>query len=238
MLSIELIEDNEQQKLIEEYEGIKSDINIYSLELVELEKMISDFGVEHNNKLGETIREILKLRKEKFENDFSKKGRKNYKSASSDYEEFNQQYQTFKSENFIQLTAEQKLELKKLYRKASKLCHPDIVPEIFKEKAEIIFIQLKNAYERNDIDSILEILKLLESKDGFFSKNDLIIETSQIKIDILNSKNKLNEIKIKIVEIKKSESYQKIIKIQDWEVYFKTTKSILTEELNNLKNHD
>ena len=42
MRSIELVEDNEQQKLIAEYQGIKSDISFYSLELLELEKMIYD----------------------------------------------------------------------------------------------------------------------------------------------------------------------------------------------------
>ena len=52
----------------------------------------------------------------------------------------------------FKLNPEQKRELKSLYRKASKLCHPDVANGKSALKARATFIELKLAYERNDLE--------------------------------------------------------------------------------------
>ena len=67
-----------------------------------------------------------------------------------------------KDKKVIEITEEQKQELKAYYRKASKLCHPDVVAEEFKKQAEQIFKDLKDAYDSNDLQKVKEILSNLE----------------------------------------------------------------------------
>jgi curved DNA-binding protein CbpA len=54
-------------------------------------------------------------------------------------------------------TDEDKIELKKNFRKASTLCHPDKVTEEKKLEASQIFVELKEAYDQQDITKVSEI---------------------------------------------------------------------------------
>lgn len=49
-------------------------------------------------------------------------------------------------------------ELKNFFRQATKLCHPDTVSEEFKEDAHALFIELRNAYDLNNLEKIKQIL--------------------------------------------------------------------------------
>ena len=50
----------------------------------------------------------------------------------------------------------------RLYRKASKLCHPDVLPHKLAKEAETIFKELNNAYNIKNIYQIKVILSKLE----------------------------------------------------------------------------
>ena len=108
----------------------------------------------------------------------------------------------------------------------------------FKIQAEEIFKELKKAYEENNIKRVKEILENLEKEKLFVNKSESITEKSKLKIEILNLKNKLDKIISEIESVKSSEPYITIIKIDDWDNYFKIKKSILKEELNYLQNSE
>ncbi|WPC10980.1 hypothetical protein LEQ04_09980 [Riemerella anatipestifer] len=48
--------------------------------------------------------------------------------------------------------------MKKEFRKATVLCHADKVADEFKDAAQRIFIDLKEAYDTNDLKKVSEIL--------------------------------------------------------------------------------
>ncbi len=75
-----------------------------------------------------------------------------YENAKSTYEEFSSEYEDIKQtqDDVCDISDKDKKELKKLFRKASKLCHPDIVADEFKEHANEIMQSLNDAYSKKD----------------------------------------------------------------------------------------
>jgi hypothetical protein len=61
-----------------------------------------------------------------------------------------------------ELNKEDKIQLKRLWRKACKLCHPDIVGDDFKEEANKLMKTLNEVYANNDIEAVQKILYKLE----------------------------------------------------------------------------
>ncbi len=133
---------------------------------MELEKLIHEFSVRYNKELGELLIEILNIRKRKATNTHQ------HEQAEKDYNDFYSDYQATKNEKVIQLTEEEQRDLKDKYRKASKLCHPDVVAEQFKSLAHTIFTELNEAYEQNNLDRVCEILENLLGNKAFTTKAD------------------------------------------------------------------
>lgn len=239
-MDVIIYDDQELLILKRQVLTLESELNYSYNELAEIEKTINNFSNKHNQELGEVLKNLLKFRKEKLEveKDLNKKKQKDFEEAKAEYEEFNENYEFLKTEKLFDLNDEEKIEIKKAYRKATKLCHPDIVSNDFKIQAEEIFKELKKAYEENNIKRVKEILDNLEKENLFVNKSESITEKSKLKIEILNLKNKLDKIISEIESVKSSEPYITIIKIDDWDNYFKIKKSILKEELNYLQNSE
>ena len=126
-------------------------------------------------------------------------------------------------------------ELKQKYRKASKLCHPDVVSEDQKELANKIFAELNAAYERNDLQRVKEILENLEQGNFFVNKSDKVNENKLLKAEIEKLRLRIKELKLEVQEIKESETYETIIGIEDWDIYFNVTKEKLQELTKNIE---
>ncbi|MFV9552536.1 J domain-containing protein [Algibacter sp. PT7-4] len=235
-----LREDEELTALKMEIKALELNYNIKINEVAETEKLIHNFTTQQNHELGELLNEILRFRRDKLEKEKgkSKKKKIEFEEANSDYEKFNEQYEVSKREIVNLLNEKQKKELKKNYRKASKLCHPDIVNENLKFQSQEIFRELRLAYEQNDLERVSEILDSLENDNLFIKKSDSINEKSILKVEIINLRKKISNIEDKLNELKNSETYQSIIKIENWESYFENTKKTLFEELRNLKDNE
>lgn len=219
-----------------EIKELELEINTLDNEKAEIEKLIHEFEIRHTKELGEIILEILRLRKEKIEKEVKLNGKKQdeFYEAKRDYDDFKYTYETTKEEKMFDLTSEEKQKLKSKYKKASKLCHPDIVSDDLKEKAEQIFKDLNKAYEQNDLNKVNEILENLE-KGIFISKSDSINEKENLK-NILNGLIIKRDNLIKINDnIKNTNTYQIIIKISNWDKYFSETKEQLEKELCKLQ---
>src|SRR5690606_28382158 len=148
---------------------------------------------------------------------------------------FNEQFENSKAVTLFKLTKEERVEIKKLYRQASKLCHPDIVPEKFRVEAEEIFKRLIKAYEENDLEKVKEIFYALQNGEYNLTKSDTINEKTLLKIEISKLRNILLEIDRKIDELKITDSYKLILQIEDIDLYFENTKIALLEELKFLQ---
>jgi len=222
--------DPELEGLKLEAKVLEAEVNELSDEKAELEKLIHDFGVRHNNELGELILRILKFRKSQA------KGTPKEAEAEKDYNDYNKEYEVSKNEKLNELTEDEQKELKQKYRKASKLCHPDVVSEEQKELADKLFAELNAAYERNDLKRVREILENLEKGNFFVSKSDSITEKQLLKAEIEKLRMRIKELKEQMFTIKESEAFNTISSIEDWDVYFKETKEKLQEQAKGLRN--
>jgi hypothetical protein len=200
-------------------------------EKLDIEKQIYVFEIKHNLELGELIISILKLKKQivEFENDEEK-----IAEASQDYAEYEQSFEESKTKELKELSEVEQKELKNKFRQASKLCHPDKVPDEQKKLAEQTFIELKTAYEANDLATVYRILSDLEKH--IFASNSVVLTKKEklvSHLSILSQKRQqLEEI---LLSLKNSEAYLKISHVKDLNVYFSETKSALLRVKEDLE---
>ena len=171
----------------------------------------------------------MKLRKLKFKEDKTK-----YEEAENDEKQYREQFNTEKEKEIFELTEEQKLELKTKFRKATILCHPDKVANEFTEAAQRIFIELKQAYDANDLKKVSDILEELEKGNFFKNKSDTIQEKDLLKAAIAKLKRQIKTLEAEIITIKESDTFKTVISIEDWDEYFNITKEKLKRELEEL----
>ena len=208
---------------------LESQINAFDNEKIELEKVISDFQHRHTIELGEVILEVLRLRKIKYKN------HKKEAEAEEDFDNYSKQYESEKDKKQFVLNDDEKKELKKKFRKATTMCHPDKVSEEQKSEAEEIFIELKKAYDEHDLEKVNQLLHDLENGKKFVSQADSISEKEKLKITLEKLKQKLKGIENEIISLKETEIFTTINNISNWDNYFTETKTQLEEELQNLK---
>lgn len=200
-------------ELLEEFQSLKQEYNHKSEEIKNLQAEFDDL-------------------QEKYDNDPETEA---YQEASQDYEEFSDEYEKFIKEERFDLNEDQIKELKKAYRKASKLCHPDMVTDDLKEQALVLMQQLNEAYEKKDLAKVLEILTMLENGGGFEIASDAIKDKNILRAKIDELRSKIADINDEINEIKNDEIYQTIQGLDDWEDYFTGIKSQLIEERESLE---
>lgn len=212
-----------------EIKNLENQLNSFDNEKIELEKLLSDFHHRYTIELGEIILEILKLRKIKYKSDKEK-----YEEAENDEKQYQEDVNEEKNKKVFELTEEERIDLKKKFRKASFLCHPDKVSDEFKEAAQKVFIDLKNAYDANDYTKVEEILNDLEKDNFFKSRSETISEKELLKAAILKLRNQITELENSIIAIKENDTFKLIKDIGDWNEYFNNTKESLQKELEEL----
>jgi hypothetical protein len=230
MTNFSLIPDIERENLKQQIKLLETDLNNLTNQKADLEKLIHEFSVRHNIELGELLVKILEYRKIKA------KGTELEANTEEDYNTYNKQFEALREEHITQLTDDEQKELKEKYRKASKMCHPDVVSEEQKELATKIFAELSSAYEKSDLNKIREILNNLENGNFFLSKSDTINQKQLFEIEIEKLKIKISELNAEIEEIKNGETYKTIEQIDSWDTYFMNAKNNLKTQLNKLKN--
>ena len=213
-----------------EIKNLENKLNAFDNEKIELEKLLSDFQHRHIIELGNIILEILKLRKLKF-----KKDKVKCEEAERDESQYKEQVKTENEKHQFQLTDEEKQELKKKFRKATFLCHPDKVNDELKESAQKIFVELKAAYESNDLRIVTEILADLEKGNYFKSKSETISEKDNLMAEIAKLRRQIKALENEIISIKHNDTFKTINSIDDWDTYFNITKEKLQIELEELQ---
>jgi hypothetical protein len=226
-------------------QGLKTQISILETRLsvaqykkTEILKEIDKFRIRHNSDLGLLIGKILKLQMEIFyllQND-DEVHRANYEEAKKDYTSYQYQRRGLKKFQPLQMLDENQRErMKKMYREATKLCHPDIVIDDLRAEAQKVFIELHHAYMINDIQKVEEIYKLL-TRSKMFNK----LRTSNEERELLEARAARLQADLKILqseiaELEESKVYRTLINIRDWDEYFEQMKIKLSAEYQSLK---
>lgn len=238
---ISIYNDPEIPALQLEIRSLEYQISSLSDEKTDIEKNIRSFEFKFNEELGELITKILHYKKvvaEKIakESREDKQKQQEYEEAKFDYEDFSKSYNDkLKEPKPLLLDEEKQNELKKNYRKATKLCHPDKVTDDQKELATKIFTDLKNAYDNNDLEKVNQILKDLE-KGIFKSQGETIDEKDKLKIILENLIRKRNDLEEMLLSIKNTDAFNKINHIKNWDNYFEKTKEEFNKILEELEN--
>ena len=215
-----------------EIKNLENQLNAYDNEKIELEKLLSEFQHRHTIELGEIILDILKLRKLKFKSDKTK-----FEEAENDERQYREQVDTEKLKDIFELTVEQKIELKKKFRKATVLCHPDKFvnePIEIQKQAEEIFKELNEANAKNDLQRVSEILANLEKGILSTSKGNKLTDKDKLRATVNRLRVKVKILEKEIIVIKQSETFNTIINIEDWDEYFNRIKEKLRHELEKL----
>lgn len=226
-------DDPEISSLKLEIKLLEHEINAFENEKFDIEKTINVFNHRHTLELGDLILEILNLKKTLFKDQKEK-----FKEAEEDFNNYNNYYKNEIQKEVFEITIEEKKELKKIYKNASILCHPDKFinePIEIQQQAEELFKELNDANSKNDIKRVTEILENL--KKGILQPNTIgkISDKERLKDTLIQLKNKLTQLEKNLKDLKESETYQSIININDWDNYFEQNRELLQKELNDLK---
>ena len=220
----------EKEKELEEMDEFDDGYDELYEELQELRDALEDKEQELNQKRKET-----KQAKEDFEED---EATKEYEEVKQDSEEFNKEHEEVQKEDRFELNDEEKKELKQLYRKASKLCHPDIVSDELKEQAQVIFQKLNDANSKRDLKLVKEILLALESGRGFDVASDTINDKDLLRTKITDIRDAIYQSEVDIETIKEDEVIQILNDYQDVDDYFNRLATELQNEYERLKERD
>ena len=227
-----------------ELDGLRAEIKHLEQQLVdleglktEIEKQIHGFNIQYHRELGHLIDEILRLRKDRLkkEAEEDQKRQTAYNEAKTDYEDYRKIYEETEKKDIPKIPPEEQKELNNIFRKACKLCHPDLVGDDFEEEATTIFINLKNAYDRNDLTQVKEILNSLGKWEILGSRSKRISDKDKLRSEISRINTKIQKVRQEIDDLKQSEAYQTLSKLDDWDSYFLEMKVKLKHELETLK---
>ena len=224
-MGLVLFDDPQIQGLKLELKLLEINLNNKSDEFAELERVLNEFNNEYYMRLGSLIQAILKTRVEQ-----SKQNPK----IQQEYEEFTQEFEQQKNDPIQELSPDQQQELKTAYRNASKLCHPDKLPDEFKSQGTEIFKELAQAYRNQNLSRVNEILQQLQGGKPFKNASEIINNKEELLAKIASLRLRLAQLESEINVLIQSEQYQRIIAIKDRVVYFSALEKELREELHDL----
>lgn len=250
--AIVISDDYEAAELKFELKILELRLESLTNEQADLERSILLFNRKQYEILGDITEQILRIKKE-YLRLLAEKARKQAENetiieekeqeadqAEQTYREYAEEHEEIKQTTVDSLNEEQEQELKQMFRKSCNLCHPDKVPEELKEQAHEIFIELKEAYDNNDLKTVKEIYQRLKS--GNFTQT----KSSTLKaIDVLRST--ISELRYKIEKIldtlRKLNAEPVIVVLNrigyaeaEWESYLKQHRQSLEQQLEEWQN--
>lgn len=225
-----------------ELEKMTAQLADLETEHAELQHLLTRFQAAHNKALGARLRKLLKLRMQALERERKTNPEKNaaYERANRDFEEFEQDQEFQKKTNARSewnLTKEEQKELKSLFRKGSKKCHPDLVPSEHHDAAAQMFRELREAYDIGDLERLRQLVKRAEA--GLFECESQLGKSDEIKKEQLKARmtslsEALERAKKNIDTIKSSKTYQTITNNPEWTTLFEKQALMLDQEIINL----
>lgn len=229
--------DPEIKSGLKQIENLREEIAERESEKSELDKLIHDFNIRHQQECGELIIQLLTLRKEnlkeKAESNFEWKNA--YDEAGKAFHDYQKIFDAAQKEAHQNLTDDEEIELKDLFRKASKCCHPDMVKDELEEEAGATFHELKSAYNQNDLNRVREIWESLDSEEVIDVSSTYGQDFKKINLEIVRLKSKLKMLKSGLKDLKNSPSFIQVIILDNWDEYFDEKKRKLKQEIQRTK---
>ncbi len=197
-------------------------------------KMINEFNEEYNRRLGDLIKKLIKLRNERLikPSTLDASHKNAHEGTTGNSESFEKEHKEFILDPLAKLSKQDREEIKKNYRRAGRLCHPDTVDESKKQQAEKIFKSLSTAYKNGDKIAVKGILESLQSGECFASYSDIINDKILLQKKIKNLKKEIVRLEVEIERIRSDKITITISNINNMDEYFEHKKEELLSQIN------
>jgi hypothetical protein len=240
--AVAVYRDQETDVLRLELKTLEFHLTALSDEKAEVERLINEFITRHTLALGEVLGMYFRLRREKLDRERKRHAadreqhEKAYQEAREDQERFQEEYAAAKeTPPPPELSSDQQKELKRLYREAIQLCHPDKVGEQDKEDAHRAFVELNEAYQSNNMGRVASILERLRAHAPFSDPADTVDDKTILQKDIDRLLERINALAAEITTLKASETYRTLSPLSDWEQYFEARKEKLSAQIEEME---
>ena len=233
-------EDPQVAALRLEIQSLEQTLAAHENDKAEMLRLLNEFNSEYMKRLGPLVSKILILQAETAEliareNPEQAEKEQAAQKARAEYDDFNRQKKSREADMPYSLNDEQKQELKKMYRRASRMCHPDKLADADKERGKKFFQALNAAYQKQDIKRVEEILNTLLLGGELHAFSETAVSQGAMEAHRNNLRERCDTLQAELAAIKDSEEWQTLSKLDNWDDYFKEQEAALKRELNRLK---
>ncbi|WP_145572863.1 DNA repair protein [Yersinia mollaretii] len=169
---------------------------------------------------------------------------RNTESTRKAREEAKEKYESYQEQQYDaeqrhdsdrKLSSDQRLELKRLWRQASRLCHPDLVADEFKERAHQLMVQLNQARQRGDFAAIHTLLESLKQGLEPLMASDCIDDLERLRRKINEVRDQIDAMLRELAELEGQESWRLVTSHANKDEWFKSQEKVLSKILNSLE---
>lgn len=214
-------------------------------EKADLERRLITFNRRHDEALGDVIQLVLKARAELAriaadrKNDEELGADEAAQDAEEAFKSYSRQHAELQSaEPLPKLDDEAEREMRSLYRKACSLCHPDKVPNEKKDSAHLVFVQLQEAYKRNDLAGLRAIHEALAAGGLPGTRSTTLTEVESLKAAIAELEHAIDMLVVELKALQESDGIRLTVAAgtgeADWDRYFAQQRELLGTELARL----
>ncbi|EPE0971957.1 DnaJ family molecular chaperone [Salmonella bongori] len=182
------------------------------------------------------LAEIREL-EESFSHQNNSASRQAQENAEQEYHQYREQQQEaqFRYARDQRLSADERSELKRLWRQASRLCHPDVVADELKEKAHQMMVQLNKARQNADLVTIRTLLTQLQSGLEPMMASDRLNNLEHLRNKIRQLRTQIDALLKEITQLETENAWRLASSVTDKEAYFSEQERALTEIRNSLE---
>lgn len=151
--------------------------------------------------------------------------------ASDEYEKYREQQHDaeMRFRKGRQLSEEDQSELKRLWRQASKLCHPDLVADELKDEANAMMVQLNQAKHRGDVKAIRSLVARLHQGFEPMMASDRLNDLERIRKKMAQVREQIDTLVAELAELEKEESWLLVSSLSNMDAYFTQQEKALSE---------
>lgn len=215
-----------------------------SEEKTDIERRLQTFNRRHDEALGDLLQKVLRARAElaqhlaasEGDEDARKRAKAEAKAAEEAFKNYSKHHEELQAAKPLpKLDEASEGELKKLYRKACSLCHPDKFPEGKKAAAHRLFVELQNAYKSNDLPRIRAIYQTLAAGGIPGTRSITLSELDDLKAAIAELEYKIRRVVSELYDLQASEGV-KLAQAAgatevEWQQYFEQQREVLESVL-------
>lgn len=208
---------------------------------------LDDFNDLYMARLGPLMTEILRLRKVLAEKMLRRQLREGSRSepvaeesarkADADYESYRQRHQEAQQHQAAQqrLAESERQELKRLWRQASKLCHPDLVDNSLKAEANTLMVRLNQARQRGDLATVRTILARLMQGQQPEMASIRLNELAPLRKRINEIRRQIQALHLELSGLEKEGAWQLVTTLRDPEGYFQQQEKAMGNTIRTLE---